>query len=234
MSRSANAATSAREVSGDGRDRSGERDDDRDLATVADASRGEVVVEQERSLARRRWALERRIADADDRVALRERGEQLGEPGGSRHGVKFVAALREPGRAVEVVVRAERHDQEVGRVHSCAGRHASPHGIDCGDRLLQEAHSGLRDVPIGEADRVERGSPEHHVELRVPEHERVALVDQRDVGVVSERLRQRRGELETSEARPENDNPGAHPGDVSRGRPPLRSARAIRDSRARG
>ena len=49
MPRSANAATSAAEVSGDGGTGVAERDHERDLAGVADAARREVVVQQQRA-----------------------------------------------------------------------------------------------------------------------------------------------------------------------------------------
>ena len=63
------------------------------------------------------------------------------------------------------------------------GGHASCFGIDRGNRLLQEAHPGLGNVAVGEADRVGPRPPEHHVELRVSEDERVVLVDQRHIDV---------------------------------------------------
>ena len=49
-----------------------------------------------------------------------------------------------------------------------------------------------------------------HVELGVPEDERVALVDHRDVDLVAELLRQGRRELEAAESRSENDDPRLH------------------------
>ena len=159
-------------------------------------------MQQQRGLARRRRALERRPADADDRAALRERGQHLAQPLGAGDGVELVAALGESRRGVQVVVGAERHDQDVGLVDAAVGGHAPRLGIDRGDRLLQEAHAGLGDVAVREADRVGRRPAEHHVELRVPEDEGVVLVDQGHVDVVAERLRQHGRELETSETRP--------------------------------
>ena len=90
------------------------------------------------------------------------------------------------------------------------GGHAPRLRIDRGDRLLQETHPGLCDVTVSEADRVERRPAEHHVELRVPEDERIVLIDQGYVDVVTERLRQQGGELETPETRPEYDDPSSH------------------------
>ena len=60
----------------------------------------------------------------------------------------------------------------------------------------------------GSPDRVERRATEHHIELRVAEDERVALVDQRDLEVLV-RLREERRELEAAEARAEDQDPHA-------------------------
>ena len=46
--------------------------------------------------------------------------------------------------------------------------------------------------------------PEHHVQLREPEHESVAPVDQDDVGTVAEFRRQSRRQLQPGEPRPEH------------------------------
>jgi hypothetical protein len=137
-------------------------------------------------------------------------GAHLAQPLGATHGVELVAPLGEPRRGVEVVIGAERHDQDVGLVNTAVGGHAPPFGIDRGDRLLQEAHAGLCDVAVCEADRVWPCPVEHHVELRVPEDERLVLVDQGHVDVVAERLRQHGRELKTPEARSEDDDPSFH------------------------
>ena len=152
-------------------------------------------------------------------------GQQLAQPLGAGDRVELVARLGEPRRGVEVVVGAERDDEDVGLVDAGVGRHASRLGIDRGDRLPQEAHAGLGDVAVREADRVGRRPPEHHVELRVPEDERVVLVDQRHVDVVAERLRQHGRELETAKARPEDEDPRRHAGDPTRPQPALRRAK---------
>jgi hypothetical protein len=126
------------------------------------------------------------------------------------HGIELVVAIGEPRRGVEVVVGAERHDQEVSLVDAAVGGHAPRVGIDRGDRLLHEADTGLDEVAVREANRVERCPAEHHVELRVAEDERVALVDQGDVDVVAELFRQHGRELEASEARSQDDDPRSH------------------------
>ncbi len=75
-------------------------------------------------------------------------------------------------------------------------------GVDRRDRLLPEANSRLREVAVGVTNGFRCRPAEHHVEFRVTEDERVALVDQGHVDAVAERLRQHRCELETSEAGP--------------------------------
>ena len=85
-----------------------------------------------------------------------------------------------------------------------------PSGIDRGDRLLQKAHPGLGEVAIREANGLHRRPAEHHVELRVPEDERIVLVDQGHVDVFAERLRQGRCELEPPEAGSENHDTALH------------------------
>ena len=80
-------------------------------------------------------------------------------------GVELVAALEQPRRGIEVVIGTQRHDENVRLVNATIGGHATSIGVDRGDRLAQEAHPGLRDLPVREAYGVERGSTEHHIEL---------------------------------------------------------------------
>ncbi len=119
-------------------------------------------------------------------------------------GVELVSGLGEPRRGVQVVVGAERNDQDIRLVDAGVGGHAARFGVDRRDRLLEEPHARLHDLAVREANGIECRPPEHDVELRVAEHERVALVDQRDRDVVAERFRERARELETSEARSQN------------------------------
>jgi hypothetical protein len=79
-------------------------------------------------------------------------------------------------------------------------RYAARFGIDRDDGLLQKAHAWLLDLAVQETDVVRRLPSEHHVELRVPKDERVALVDQGNVDLCGDGFRQHRCELETSEA----------------------------------
>lgn len=52
--------------------------------------------------------------------------------------------------------------------------------------------------------------PEHHVELREAEIEGVALVNQRHVDAVAERLREHGAEFESAEAGARNEDPPFH------------------------
>ena len=72
MFRSVNAASNAREVSGDGGAglRAG---GERDLARIPDAAGREVIVHHQRRFAGRRRAFEWRPSDRDENMALRER-----------------------------------------------------------------------------------------------------------------------------------------------------------------
>ena len=156
-------------------------------------------MEQERGLAGRGRALERRVTDADDRAAARERGKHLRQSRRAGKGIELVPCLGEPRRGIQVVIRAERQYQDVSLMHGPVGRHAARFWIDCRDRLLQKPHSRLRDLTVREPNSVERRAPEHHVQLRVAEHERVVLVDQGHVHPVAQRLGQHGRKLETSE-----------------------------------
>ena len=164
-------------------------------------------MQQQRGLARRRRALERRPADTDDRAPGPECGERVREPRGAGDGVELVPVLAEAGCRLHVVVGAQGDDQDVGLVHAGVGRHAACLGIDRRDRLLHDAHAGLRDAGVRQADGIERLPPEHHVQLRVAEHERVALVDHGHVDLPADRLRQEGRKLQAAEARPQDDDP---------------------------
>ena len=123
------------------RHRCPERNHEGDLAAFPDSTCRQVIVEQQGGLARRRWALERGTADADDGSAAREFGQHVGQPLRAGDGVELVPGLGEPWRGVEVVVGAERDDQDVGLVHTGIGRDTTRGRIDRDDRLLQIAHA---------------------------------------------------------------------------------------------
>ena len=77
MPRSSKAAEQRLRRVGRGRDRHGQRHDQRDLRLLAQAALGEEVVHQQGRLARRRRALEGRRRDGDDHPAALERGQHV-------------------------------------------------------------------------------------------------------------------------------------------------------------
>jgi hypothetical protein len=87
-------------------------------------------------------------------------------------------------------VPAECRDEDVRLVDTAIGGHAPGLGIVRGDSLAAgSAPPRLRDLPVGKADGVSSAPAEEDIELRVAEEERLALVDQRHLDVVAERLR---------------------------------------------
>ena len=69
---------------------------------------------------------------------------------------------------------------------------------------------GLADVPVGQPYVIEATPPEHHVQLRETEDERVALVDESDLDVVAEILGEPGRELQAAEPGSEDQNSGRH------------------------
>ena len=134
-------------------------------------------------------------------MSLREAPHGVAHPHGALERVELVARLGQAGRRVHVVVGAERDDQHVGLVGAGVGGDAPGLGVDRGDRLLQQADARLDVLAVRQAHRLGRRAAEHDVELRVAEDEAVALVDERHVDLVAERLGQHRAELEAAEAR---------------------------------
>ena len=137
-------------------------------------------------------------------------GNHVAQSLGAADGVELVAALQQTGSGVEVVVGAEGDDEDVGLVNGRVGRHPARLGVDGDDRLAQQADTRLDERSVGQADVVGLRAAEHHVQLGVAEHERVIPVDQRDAGVVAERLGQQGRELQPAEARPEDDDARLH------------------------
>ncbi len=87
------------------------------------------------------------------------------------------------------------------------GDHALGHRIDRLNRLAAEVDRGFGDVAVVELHGVGRLAPEHHIELRVPEHEGITLVDERYLDRVRNRFRKPRRQFQTTEARAENEYP---------------------------
>ena len=122
-------------------------------------------MEKQGGLARRRRALEGGATDADHGAPFGEARDEIPQSLRAGHGVKLVPALREPWRGLQVVVRAQRDNQNVGLVLATVRADPPPLRVDGGDRLVNEAHAGLGEVAVREADRLRRLSPEHQVEL---------------------------------------------------------------------
>ena len=117
-----------------------------------------------------------------------------------------MAAFDEAGGCGEVVVGAERDDEDVGVVGVLVGDHAAGGWVDGGDELLAEVDAGLVDGGVGGADVGAGLAAEHELELREAEDEGVVLVDEGDADLVAELLREAGGELEATEAGAEDDD----------------------------
>src|SRR5439155_15886888 len=94
------------------RNRSRHRADDASVDRVTDATVDEVIVKQERTLERRRRALEGLTEDSDQDLLGVEVRKHAANTYDSRDRVVLDAALFESGRGGEVVVRPERHDED--------------------------------------------------------------------------------------------------------------------------
>jgi hypothetical protein len=132
------------------------------------------------------------------------------EPLGAFDRVVLVPRLVQAGCRARVQIGSQRHHQHVRVVRTPIGDRSALDRVDRHDGLPSEPNADLVDVPVVASDRFGRTLAEHHVELGEPEHERVALVDERDLHVAAERGGQPRGQLEASEASPENDHGRAH------------------------
>ena len=209
MPRSANAASSASDASGDGGIGTRQRHDQRDLGPVAQPSRREEVVHEQRGLARRRRALERRRGDADDHPAAVEVREHVAQRERARHRVELVAALDEaraspPGRGRR---RARRRGRRRRTCPASVSTRLAAGSIAV-DRRLHEPHAGLDDVggtdgaPIGR-----RRAPNMTSSFEKPNTNAVGLVDEHDLDVVAELLRQPRRQLEPAEPRAQHHHP---------------------------
>jgi hypothetical protein len=192
------------------RDRRAEWDHDLDRDIVARAARPQELVQQERRLARRRRALERRSTHADDRRARGERRKQVANGLGARHRIELVAAGDESRGRVDVVIGPQRDDQDVGLVPVEIRHHLPPGGIDRGDGFLTEPDVRLREVAVVQPNGIGRLLAEHHVELREAEHERVGPIDQRDVDLIAELLRQPGRQFQPAETGSEDEHRCRH------------------------
>ena len=113
MPRSANAASSAFDASGDGGMGTGNGMTSEMLRPVAQPAVGEEVVHQERGLARRGRALERRRRHRDDHAPAVEVGQHVAQRERAGFGVELVTALDEPRRRLGMQIGAERDDEHI-------------------------------------------------------------------------------------------------------------------------
>jgi hypothetical protein len=137
--------------------------------------------------------------DAHDDGPALERGQQLAERLGAGDGVELVSAFGQPRRGGDVVVGAERDDDDVGVIGGAIGHDASGGGADRGDEFLLERDARLGQAAVGEVDGLGRGATEHRVELLVAEDEAVVLVDEGDVHRLAEGFGEAGGDLEPAE-----------------------------------
>ena len=150
-----------------------------------------------------------------------EFGEHVAQRERAGLGVELVAALEEPGRRLRVQIGAERHDEDVGVEGAGVGldplrRSGSiARMVDC-----TNCTPGFTKSRYGWRTCSDRCPPEHDLQLGEPEHEVVGLVDEHDVDVGSEFLRESGGQLQPTETRTqhhdahgENPSSGVRAGD---------------------
>ena len=189
------------------RDRRGHRRNDANLRLVPDATLDELVVQEERAFERRRRALVRLAEDADQDLSARERGERgVAHLLGSRDRVVLEAAGGEARSCCDVVLGAQGDDEDVGVVRASVGRDVSARGVDRGDALLAELDARLREPAVGDLHLGRVRMSEQDVELREPEREPVALVDQRHPDLVGNGLGEPSRELQSGETGAEDHN----------------------------
>jgi hypothetical protein len=145
----------------------------------------------------------------DDRTALESR-EHIAQGEGAGDAVELGAFLHEPWGGRLVVISAEGHDEDVGLERSRVGHDALSRRVDLAHDGLENANARFHDGAVGVLDRCRRLTPEHHVELREAEDEAVGLVDQEDVDRISERVREKRRQLQPAEARTKDHNTMLH------------------------
>ena len=222
------------------RDRALHREGRRHLHRVADAALREVLVQQEGSLERSRRALERLPEDRHQHPPAIEIGQRVAKPLGAGERVVLVPASLEARRGGQVVVGAERHDDEVGVVRACVGGDSPCGRVDAGHRLLAELDAVLREVAVVELHLLGRLTAEHHLKLGEAEEESVVAVDKRDANRVRDRLGEPRRELQATEAGAEDQDVLLHrtaryfTARSSRGRGSGRTGRAAGGYRATG
>ena len=182
----------------------------RHLHRVTDPPLGEVLVQEEGPLERRRRTLERLPEHRDENASALEVGKRIAQALGSGERVVLVAALLEARGRGEVVVRAHRHDQEVGVVGADIRLHPPGHRVDSDHRLLAELDTVLGDAAVRQPHVVGRLASEHHVELGEAEEERVVAVEQRHVDRVGGGFGEARRQFKPPETRAQDQDVPLH------------------------
>ena len=106
-------------------------------------------------------------------------------------------------------IGSKRDDQDVGVEGPSVCLDALGDWIDRSDRGLDEPHPGLHEIAVRMPHGRWQCPPEHDVQLREPEDEAITLIDEHDVNIAAEFLRQPCCQLKTAEPRSENHNPHA-------------------------
>ncbi len=144
------------------------------------------IVQQERSLERGRRALERMAENRDQDPPPREVGEGVPQALGAGERVVLKPALLKSRRGRQVVLRPQRHREEVGVVRPLVRDDAPPQRVDCCHGLPAKLDAFVCDVAVVQEHVGRRLPAEQHIQFGEPEVERVVSVDQRDVNRVSE------------------------------------------------
>jgi len=182
------------------RNRRRHRADGANLDRIPEAALDKVVVQQQRTLERRRRALERVTEDPDQDPPRVEVGEHSAHALRSSDRVVLDAALCEAGGRGEVVVRSERNDEDVGLVRGRVRRHSPLLRVDRVHPLAAELDAFLGDVLEAQLDLGRGLSAEQDVQLGEPEGERLILVDERRTDVAREGFGEARRQLQSGEA----------------------------------
>jgi hypothetical protein len=169
-----------------------------------------VLVQQQGTLKRGWWALERLPEDRDEHLATLEVGKCVTQSLGAAQRVVLVPALLEAWRGGEVVVGTECDNDEIGVVAAGVRGHTARDGVDACHCLLAELDAVLLDVAVVDPDVIGRLAAEHHLELGETEKERVVAVDQCDLDRVCDRLREPCRKLQSAEPGTEDQDVLAH------------------------
>ena len=130
------------------RDRHRQRHDERDARSVSTPALGEEVVHQQRGLARRGRALERRRRDRHDDATAVEVRQHVAQRERAGHRVELVAPFDQTGCRGGIEIGAERDDEDVGVEATRVGVDVLRHRIDRRHGRLHETHARLHDVGV--------------------------------------------------------------------------------------